>query len=235
MKKFLTFTLLALLLSSSVVNADVLCVRKKDKTKANGSGFQKNFKTFPGDTCPAKFKAVVNTSSFQGPAGATGATGSDAPRVEITQAQNDPRDVLLSVASGGSYASNTFYKGSDIGTFDKALDSTKVKITVTGNAVLINNSDTIAHCVYQLRVNDKNSVGNTSSSYENFPPATVGIGADAMPANQVDSSLITMQAYFFPSAGTHTISIWVRGQSVDDCLFNADAHRVNVLVEEMAH
>ena len=76
MKKFaLSLLLLSSYLISIAANADVLCVRKREKTKANGSGFPKNFQVLAGSTCPRGFTPLVDTSVFQGPAGATGATG----------------------------------------------------------------------------------------------------------------------------------------------------------------
>lgn len=70
---FITLTFLAALSSESF--ADKLCVKKKQSVKNNSVVLSRTIKT--ASTCPKGYIELLDTSSFQGPAGSNGVNGTN--------------------------------------------------------------------------------------------------------------------------------------------------------------
>jgi hypothetical protein len=124
----------------------------------------------------------------------------------------------------------TFHQRIRLGTFTKDSGESRVRITWQGPAWIEGTSD--GTCAYQLRVDGSKDTGSTNSAYE------AGEGGDAVlwlhNGATFNEGAITDTVYFTGlSAGSHEITMWVRGTGNPTCFINPGVFTMTTYVEEM--
>jgi hypothetical protein len=113
-----------------------------------------------------------------------------------------------------------------VGSFSKDEASTSIKLTWVGHVWQIGEGQ----CNFQLRIDGANDVGGTG------PGVDTTSGGAAVINGESGFSPVGVTTFFEGlSAGTHTVSIWVRtaGVSTPECLSNPGNYGQDVFVEEV--
>ena len=124
----------------------------------------------------------------------------------------------LNYSGSTSATPGNFEKLRDVGDFTKVSGDTGVKLTWQSHVDM----SAGVSCTWQIRVNDLNGVGG--SAFTGTQAVTNSSNREALSVVDIFSGL---------AAGTHTVSIWVRGAGSPTCRDNGGNFERSVLVEEM--
>ncbi len=128
-------------------------------------------------------------------------------------------EISYSGTTTSAAVGSTFVKLRDLGTFNKISASTLARVTWQSHVTM---SVAGTSCDFQIRIDDVNHSGGTGLD----GPDTVVNSADRSPATQV-------AAFEGLAAGSHTISLWVRGAGAPTCVDNAGNFPRSVLIEQI--
>jgi hypothetical protein len=173
----------------------------------------------PNAACRSWERALV--WGMQGPQGLQGDPGPS--RVEkVTKLKTGAQDNFTPTDLD-------FHERLTLGTFTKDSSSSRVRITWEGPAWIEGTEDGI--CTFQLRVDGAKEDGSTS-------PAIGGEAGNAVlwltNGARVNEAAINDMVFFDGlSAGSHVITVWVRGFAPDTCFINPGVFGMTTYVEEL--
>lgn len=113
----------------------------------------------------------------------------------------------------------------DVGTFRKDVGDTVLMVHWNGNAK-VDAAGGIGTCVYQLRIDGLNSLGSASETTVSGAVAIIGETDGSIPFQVTD-------VFSSVGAGTHEVTIWVRGTPTE-CFLNPGNFKHTIIIEEKA-
>ena len=223
---FVLLTAVVLTLSSAQAQSTTLLVCQH-KTKI------KRIRFF-ADQCPPAFQQIA-ASTITGAAAGEGAQGPQGP----TGPQGPSGVVSISTATISGVTedesiSATFEKLLDVATVEKASSTSLWKLTLNAHGAGENDGSTGFTCTYQLRIDGADAAGNTETGISTDYVGTAHVSSSVHPADSTLSGVIDTTVIFRDlPAGDHTISVYVRGNSVKSCMINPGNYNELLHVEEI--
>jgi hypothetical protein len=158
-----------------------------------------------------------------GPAGPTGPAGAAGPAGAPGAAAVVKRSVLHFAGQNSATPSFSYAQLRTLGTFTKNTAASAISVTwvdhVSGGGG--------SFCQYQLRIDGADDTGSTSTAYSGTAESgAVNYGGDeAVSVTEIFNGL---------AAGSHTLSLWLRGNLAGSCTENNGNFGHNAIVEELA-
>jgi hypothetical protein len=173
---------------------------------------------------PSETALTWNQTGPAGPAGPQGPQGPAGPSgiTKVTRLVTTAQDNFAPT-------DNDFHQRLTLGTFTKDAAATRVRALWQGPAWIEGGST----CTYQLRIDGKKDTGSVNPAYE------PGEGGDSVlwlanGATFNENAIADTADFTGLAAGTHTITVWVRGVSnPSSCFINPGVFTMTVLVDEM--